>query len=113
MLGSDHKKTRTMEIRSIVKVFALCVVMFSVTGCDPDRIARGLQTLDEAYGVNGKYTNPNSPDRSYNRRLGDADGRGRERGRGVWAEGRGEESEGRGLATGRGDASGRGSSFPR
>ena len=45
-----------MKICSIIKVSALCAVMFSVAGCDPDRIARGLQTLDEAYGVNGKYT---------------------------------------------------------
>lgn len=50
-----------MKISSIVKVSALCVVMFSVTGCDPDRIARGLQVLDEAYGVNGKYTHRYEP----------------------------------------------------
>ena len=34
-----------MKISSIAKVTALCVVMLSVAGCDPDRFAAGMESL--------------------------------------------------------------------
>ena len=38
MPRSDHKKARTMEIRSILKVSALCALVFAVSGCETARL---------------------------------------------------------------------------